>query len=1474
MRVFISYHSRDRETVRRLVSAIKAVRPAWEPFFDEQSLTTGYWMPQLADGVARADAFLFLFGEKLGPWQTIEYYGAFDRRVKEPKLPITPVLTGDAGAPGLPFFSQLQWAQEKDPTAPDAVARIVSALERTDASEAKELWRLVDPYRGLKALREEDAALLHGREEVVADLVEAVAQPSGKVLVAVGNSGVGKSSLLFAGVFAALSHQGWPRKSDRTWPAALSDSRSWLRLFLSPREDPLKQLARAFVAQWLDPKEAAYHDKVDEWAARLKKPGATLDELVSACDAGARDRSIDPPRRYVLYIDQGEELYARSEKEAAGRFSALLAAAAQDDRMRVLMSLRSDFYGRLQDDHVLFAASRKIDIPRLNETGIREVILGPAATFGATFEPGIADKLVKATLAAPSGLPLLSYQMEEMWDAMVQRGDGVLKLPTPESFDIASALIERADGYLKAHSDKEDATRRLFCTRLVHVPAQGAPTRQVALQTNLTEDERAVVDVLSGGEFRLITTGENDRGEATAEIGHETLLTSWERLRTWIGDRRGFYAWLTNLASVRRDYDDKPDRKALLQGRPLEIARANLALYPADVPEEDRKFIDKSDKAERNEERTAALFGWAAGILILFVAIGFLALGLFGIDRSRVALDSQSRVVARHAMEEFSISSNDDLTSAELKTRWETGMLLALEAWRDEGMSWWSPMTRWMAPERVEASSALRLALGHDAQPSQRSSGYWAVVNTYSVSPDGRLIATTGDDGALRVWDIATSKETLTVGARSLGFTSARFMPDGKQIMAWGDEDAATLFDASDGKVVRRFVLPEPARNPSVWFSRNGRWLMTSIGNGYTLWDVQDGKQVRTYKADVSGSIPSISFSRDGSKLLSTLGRKFEVMDTATGAVLGGFASEFYALIATTSLDEQFAILRAPDNAVSINNALTGEQLHLLTGHTSAVTGAVLSYDGQRLLTTSDDGTTRLWNTATGKSIHVFRNPPPAPPTTPRAGGTSLASSVTPPPPAPGPVKLAPPRVVFSADGQRLIVSLTGKPPQVWDAIAGTEVQAMTASANAAIDYGQPGGQLVLRAGCTISVWQTPATEKPAVVRACQRFNALDMSADGQWLVSAADEGPARLFDASTGAEQRTFGDVAVRSARFTPDGAKVMIYDIKNALILWDTATGKPIRTMDAEHAAWPAAFSQDGGRVLVLGSKGAGAVLDVQTGKAIITLEPDQKSYQSGRFSSDGRLVQLGDFGGVWQATWDASTGKLIPSSKLKSYQVLSPDGAYIADYGEADVKLLDAGDGTTLQVLKGLADYADKFVFSPDGLLAAGMAPGNSDSGQVVIWNLETNAVLHRFSVPSDYFSIAKFSENGDVLLSVDGNGLTQLWDVATGAEFQRIQPRGRPQIEDAILSRDGKRLLLFGGGWSLWNVGEGLPPISDGWGLATLAREKATRCLTRDERTRYSLDPEQPAWCSRFPPEPPPEPIRKPKANDKREDKDEE
>jgi hypothetical protein len=86
---------------------------------------------------------------------------------------------------------------------------------------------------------------------------------------------------------------------------------------------------------------------------------------LDATQARYRDElhKAEPPA-FLLYVDQGEELYVRGEERQRRRFSEIVARDLSDPRLRALMSMRADFFGELQKDAALYGVHQPIACPR------------------------------------------------------------------------------------------------------------------------------------------------------------------------------------------------------------------------------------------------------------------------------------------------------------------------------------------------------------------------------------------------------------------------------------------------------------------------------------------------------------------------------------------------------------------------------------------------------------------------------------------------------------------------------------------------------------------------------------------------------------------------------------------------------------------------------------------------------------------------------------------------------------------------------------------------------------------------------------------------------------------------------------------------------------------------------------------------------------------------------------------------------
>jgi hypothetical protein len=233
MRVFLSYHTADEAQAIALKVAIEARDDTSRVFFAPHNMRPGaFWLARLGEEITEADAFLLLLSSNgVGAWQKLEYYEALDRRTRDSSFSVVPVVTAPS-VPGLPFLRQLHWISSATPHADPQLSAIIDALKGQPLADIGDPWRHVNPYRGLLALREEDAAYFFGREGKVIEILRSIESRPAKIITLVGNSGVGKSSLVQAGVVGSLKRQNWPigGPDKEIWPIFMKTSRSWAYL--------------------------------------------------------------------------------------------------------------------------------------------------------------------------------------------------------------------------------------------------------------------------------------------------------------------------------------------------------------------------------------------------------------------------------------------------------------------------------------------------------------------------------------------------------------------------------------------------------------------------------------------------------------------------------------------------------------------------------------------------------------------------------------------------------------------------------------------------------------------------------------------------------------------------------------------------------------------------------------------------------------------------------------------------------------------------------------------------------------------------------------------------------------------------------------------------------------------------------------------------------------------------------------------
>jgi formylglycine-generating enzyme required for sulfatase activity len=420
-----------------------------------------------------------------------------------------------------------------------------------------------NPYRGLMPFEAEHRALFFGRGREIRAVVERLRAE--RFVVVTGDSGAGKSSLCRAGVLPLLA--------DGT----LREGRRWSTATLLPGRRPLRALAAALAPLCDADEEELERLEPDALARRLQK-------------RLGRDGGL------IVFIDQLEELATLGAADEAARFGAAVRALADTGAaVRLVGAVRGDFLTRVAGAAGLGELlSRALYIlSPLDGAAMREAIVGPARLTGVGFESEeLVQTLVRATVGAEGGLPLLQFALAELWEAR-DRARGLITFAALSAIGgVEGALARHGDRVLAALlPDERQAARRLLM-RLVTL--EGTRARRSAQE--LGEDAAATTALEALVRGRLVVARQGDDG-AAYEVAHEALVSGWATLRGWLAAAAGSRAARLRLEAAVAEWERlgrAPD--ALWSARQLEEA---AALAPDELGAREREFVEGSTRAVR-----------------------------------------------------------------------------------------------------------------------------------------------------------------------------------------------------------------------------------------------------------------------------------------------------------------------------------------------------------------------------------------------------------------------------------------------------------------------------------------------------------------------------------------------------------------------------------------------------------------------------------------------------------------------------------------------------------------------------------------------------------------------------------------------------------------------------------------------------------------------------------------------------------
>lgn len=535
------------------------------------------------------------------------------------------------------------------------------------------------------------------------------------------------------------------------------------------------------------------------------------------------------------------------------------------------------------------------------------------------------------------------------------------------------------------------------------------------------------------------------------------------------------------------------------------------------------------------------------------------------------------------------------------------------------------------------------------------------------------------------------------------------------------------------------------------------------------------------------------------------------------------------------------------------------------SGHTGKIIQAIWNEDETRILTSSEDGTARIWDAQTGDELNTL-------------AGRKLGRT----------------RATWNADETRILTVHPEGSVRLWDASSGDEVSTLDLDdLSAPSSYWIVDGREIEPAIDDASLEQDLSPLEAELVtfpeieslveekwnRANTRFlqlcsdddatlclmNGLDetdlpvlsghegailqlvINDDGSRLLTTGEDGTARIWSTHTGEELailRGHG-MPVHHGAWSPDGIRLFTSGDDGTVRVWDGGTGEQLLVLRGRGAGITGeSWNSDGSRILSVSVDKTARVWDAHTGSEIAVLAGHQAAVRQARWNKDETQILTASDDRTAR-TWDAETGAELHTLMGHTAEVVlaawNADGTQILTAGaDGTARLWDAESGKSLGVLGGHDARLSQAIWSPDETLIL-----TADAiGTARLWDPRTLLVRATLSGHTDTIWQAVWSTDGDQVLTAGQDGTARLWSAPTGAELATLTGHGSG-VWRAIWSGDDSLILTAG------TDGDVRQYYASVEALAEAACERAVRNLSAGEWQQYLGDDQYDKTCGGLP-----------------------